>query len=171
MQRPNQDEYAPYYHQYIKDIPQTGIIEYLAQQLDETVKLFSSIPESKSSFRYAEGKWSIKEVLEHITDAERVFAYRALCISRNDKNNLPGFDENDFIRNANCDGLKLTDILEEFSTLRQSNLKMFNNFSDVMWLRKGTANNNPVTVRAIAYIIAGHALHHMNVLQERYLHV
>lgn len=169
MQRPNQDEYAPYYHQYIKDVSQIDIIEYLAQQLDEAVKLFSGISESKSSFRYAEDKWSIKEVLGHIMDAERIFAYRALCISRNDKNNLPGFDENDFIRNSNYSALLTKDILEEFAALRQSNLKMFKNFSEEMWTRKGMANKNQVTVRAIAYILAGHALHHLNVLRERYL--
>ena len=169
MQRPDQSEYAPYYQQYIKDVPQIDILEYLKQQLDETVKLFSGVSEEKASFRYAPDKWSVKEVLGHILDSERIFAYRALCISRDEKNSLPGFDQNIYTANANFDKLKLTDIVEEFVALRKSNLKMFGNFSEEMWTRKGTANKNEVTVRAVAYILAGHALHHINVVREQYL--
>ncbi|MCL6099132.1 MAG: DinB family protein [Bacteroidetes bacterium] len=169
MQRPDQSEYAPYYQQYIKDVPQIDILEYLNQQLDETVKLFSGVSEEKASFRYAPDKWSVKEVLGHILDSERIFAYRALCISRDEKNSLPGFDQNIYTANANFDKLKLTDIVEEFVALRKSNLKMFGNFSEEMWTRKGTANKNEVTVRAVAYILAGHALHHINVVREQYL--
>ncbi|MCL4548975.1 MAG: DinB family protein [Bacteroidetes bacterium] len=169
MQRPDQNEYAPYYHQYIKDVPQIDILEYLNQQLDEAVKLFSGVSEEKASFRYATDKWSVKEVLGHIMDSERIFAYRALCISRGEKNSLPGFEQNDYVANANFDKLKLADIVEEFVALRKSNLKMFGNFSDEMWTRKGIANKNEVTVRAIAYVLAGHALHHLNVVRERYL--
>ena len=169
MQRPNQNEYAPYYQQFIKDVPQIEILEYLKQQLDETVKLFSGVSEEKASFRYAADKWSVKEVLGHIMDGERIFAYRALCISRGEKNSLPGFEQNDYVANANFDKLKLADIVEEFAALRKSNLKMFGNFSEEMWTRRGAANKNEVTVRAIAYILAGHAMHHLNVIRERYL--
>ncbi|MCL6099578.1 MAG: DinB family protein, partial [Bacteroidetes bacterium] len=121
MQRPDQNEYAPYYHQYIKDVPQIDILEYLNQQLDEAVKLFSGVSEEKASFRYATDKWSVKEVLGHIMDSERIFAYRALCISRGEKNSLPGFEQNDYVANANFDKLKLADIVEEFVALRKSN--------------------------------------------------
>ncbi|MCL4548047.1 MAG: DinB family protein [Bacteroidetes bacterium] len=169
MQRPDQNEYAPSYQQYIKDVPQIDILEYLKQQLDETVKLFSGVSEEKALFRYAPDKWSVKEVLGHIMDGERIFAYRALCIARGEKNSLPGFDQNGYIANANFDKLKLTDIVEEFVALRKSNLKMFGNFSEEMWTRRGIANKNEVTVRAVAYILAGHALHHLNVVRERYL--
>lgn len=169
MQRPDQNEYAPYYNQYISLVPQTEILEYLNQQLDETIKLFSGVSEEKAMFRYAPDKWSVKEVLGHIMDGERIFAYRALCISRGEKISLPGFDQNGYIANANFDKLKLTDIVEEFVALRESNLKMFGNFSEEMWTRRGIANKNEVTVRAVAYILAGHAMHHLNVIRERYL--
>ncbi|MEW5842902.1 MAG: DinB family protein [Bacteroidota bacterium] len=169
MQRPDQNEYAPSYQQYIKDVPQIDILEYLKQQLDETVKLFSGVSEEKALFRYAPDKWSVKEVLGHIMDGERIFAYRALCISRGEKNSLPGFEQNDYVANANFDKLNLVDIVEEFAALRKSNLKMFGNFSEEMWTRKGIANKNEVTVRAIVYLLAGHALHHLNVVRERYL--
>ena len=102
-------------------------------------------------------------------DGERIFAYRALCISRGEKNSLPGFEQNDYVANANFDKLNLVDIVEEFAALRKSNLKMFGNFSEEMWARRGIANKNEVTVRGVAYIIAGHALHHLNVVRERYL--
>lgn len=169
MLRPDQNEYTPYYYQYIKLVPQNNILEYLNQQLDETIKLFTGVSEEKAMFRYAPDKWSVKEVLGHIMDGERIFAYRALCISRGEKNSLPGFEQNDYVANANFDELKLTDIMDEFVALRKSNLKMFGNFSEEMWTRRGIANKNEVTVRAVAYVLAGHALHHLNVIRERYL--
>ena len=169
MHQPHQDEYAPYYHQYIQKVPQGSIIELLLHQIDEVAKIFSGISEENSLFRYAEGKWNIKEILGHIVDTERIFACRALRFSRNDKTNLPGFEQNDFVHNANYNELKLSDLLEEFITLRRSNLKMFNNFSVDMWIRKGTANGNLITVRAIAFILYGHAIHHLTILRDRYL--
>lgn len=169
ISRPLETEYAAYYGKYIGKVPQGDLIEILSQQIARAENIFGGITEEKSKYRYAEGKWSIREVLGHILDTERIFAYRALRISRNDKTALPGFEQDDFVPYSNHENILLKDILEEFLLVRKANLKMFESFNDEMWTRIGTASGNPVSVRAIAYILAGHFIHHAAVIEEKYL--
>ena len=166
--KPEPGEYAEYYHRYIKLVPEDSILTFLKDQLNAFQNLFQSINEDKSRYRYAPEKWSIKEVAGHIIDSERVFGYRALRFSRNDQNKLPGFEQNDYITNGNYSNILIEKLTNEFTLLRQSNLLMFEGFADNMWLRKGIASNNIVSVRALAYIIGGHTEHHINVLKEKY---
>lgn len=165
---PQSNEYAEYYGKYIRLVKEGNILDTLENQLQNLTDLFSKIDDEKSNFRYAEGKWSIKEVLGHLIDAERVFAYRALGISRNDKQPLLSFDENEYINRSNYSSIPFQQIVNEFSLVRQSNILMFKSFTDEVWLRIGTAGNHPVSVRAVTYILAGHAEHHKNILVERY---
>jgi hypothetical protein len=166
--RPKTGEYAEYYEKYLTLVPEGNIIDILENQQKSMMGFFTTIDEERSNCRYAENKWSIKEVVGHLDDSERIFAYRALRISRNDLNPLPGFNENEFIAQSNYKNISFEKIVDEFFLLRASNILMFRGFADEMWLRKGTASNNPVTVRAIAYIMAGHTEHHINVLKEKY---
>lgn len=167
--RPHEGEFNPYYGKYIALVPEGDVLETLTKQLSETLSILESIPEGRAGFRYAEGKWSIKELLGHLTDAERVFVYRALCIARGDTQPLPGFEEDDYVRGASFDSLPLSKIIAEFETVRAATISFFDNLGDAAWERKGTANGNGVTVRAIAYILAGHERHHREVLKDRYL--
>ena len=169
MIRPEPNECAPYYHTYISQVPQGDIIEILEKQLEETVNLLSGLSEEKALFRYAPDKWSIKEIIGHVTDAERVFAYRALNIARNDKSELPGMEQDDYVKFAKFDDLSLADLVEEFRHVRQSNIFLFKNFDEEMQMRKGIASDCEFTVRTFPFIIAGHEKHHQNVLKERYL--
>jgi hypothetical protein len=169
MQRPNEGEYAPYYNTYISKVPDGNIIELLTQQIESVKEVFQSISEEKSLFKYAPEKWTIRQVLGHMNDGERVFPYRALRFSRNDKNALAGFDQNEFVKESNFNNVKLADLLDEFIKTRESNIVMFKNFSEEMWTRRGIASNNEITVRAFPYIMYGHVIHHLNVLKEKYL--
>ncbi|MCX7798461.1 MAG: DinB family protein [Melioribacter sp.] len=167
--RPKENEYAPYYKQYIELILSDNIIEVLEEQLKFAENLFSKIDEAKSNYRYAEKKWSIKEVLGHLVDSERIFSCRALRVSRNDPSHLVTFDENLFIAESSYSSIPFRDIIEEFLLLRKATILMFKGMSEEVMQRKGIINGMDITVRAIAYIIAGHTLHHFNVIQERYL--
>jgi hypothetical protein len=168
MKKPSEGDYAPFYAGYIKNI--TGdVIKALEDQLNSAKSFLKAIPQDKIDFRYAEGKWSIKEVVGHLIDNERVMAYRALSFSRNEKQSLPGFDENDFIKESNYSKRDYTDLVDELRKVRESNLIMFKSFSDEILDRRGIANNSEITVRAILYIIAGHELHHISIIKERYL--
>jgi len=169
MKRPNKDEYAAYYHTYVDKVPEGEIIKILKKQTDQIKKMLKDVSKKESLFRYAPDKWSVRELVGHIIDTERVFAYRTLRFARNDKNDLPGFDENEYIRQSNYNDVKLKELVEEFCALRKSNILMFKNFPDDVGLRKGTANGNSFTVRAMAFIMAGHVNHHLSVLKERYL--
>lgn len=169
MNRPASTEYAPYYQTYLKKVPDGDIIQILAQQMEETQGLIKSLPPGKADFSYAPGKWSVKEVIGHMVDTERVFAYRALCFSRNERTPLPSFEQNDYVENANFVQRTLADIAEEFRLLRMSNIIMFRSFDEDIKMRRGIASGVEFTVRAIMYIIAGHELHHRGILQKRYL--
>ena len=169
MKKPDQNEYPEYYHKYIEAIPEIEIFFYLEKQMSETRTFFKNIPHGKSTFRYADGKWSIREILGHITETERIFAYRALRFAKNDKTPLPGFDENEFIRNSNYHAIELSILLDEFEFVRKANLIMFNNFPDDVWKLKGIASDNLIALSAIPYIIAGHLDHHKQIIKERYL--
>lgn len=167
--RPERGEYAPFYETYISKVQGSDILATLDDQRRQMLLLLSGRTEPDGDIRYAPGKWSVKEVLGHVCDGERILSYRALCIGRGDSTPLPGYDENSYVANAPFSRLPLPNLIEDFIAVRRATLSLFRNFDDDAWMRRGTANNNEVTVRAIAYIIAGHELHHRMALQEKYL--
>src|SRR5215831_10775456 len=169
MNKPDPTEYAPYFEKYISLVPEGEIVVTLGLQIDSTLGLISSLSEAQGDLRYAPGKWSVKEVIGHLIDAERIFAYRALRFARNDATPLPGFDENSFVANAGFDSRSLGDLAEEFEHTRKSNIYLFKSLDGDSSLRRGVASDNRLSVRAIAYIIAGHELHHVGILRSRYL--
>jgi DinB family protein len=169
LARPEPSEYAPFYEGYIRLVPEGPVRETLRVQFATTLELLGGIPEDRALHRYAPGKWSIKEVVGHIADAERVFAYRALCIARGDPTPLPGFDENAYVASAQWDARPLPALLEDLRTLREANVRLFDAFDPAALIRRGTVNNAPASVRAILHIIAGHERHHVKILSERYL--
>lgn len=167
--RPAANEYAPYYDRYISKIPDGDIVELLGQQIRETLGLLRSIDESRGGHRYAEGKWSIREVIGHMSDTERVFAYRAMRFARADGTPLPGYDENVFVANARFDARTIRDLAAELEAVRGATVAFFASLHDEEWARRGVANGNTMSVRAVACIIAGHERHHLGILKERYL--
>ena len=169
MNRPEKNEYAAFYETYVSLVDETDIVSVLAKNLNELQNLLAEVSEEKASYAYAEGKWSIRELLGHLIDGERVFSYRALRISRDDQTPLASFEENSYVANSNFSRAKLADLIEEFSLLRRSNILFFKNLNDEAWLRTGTASEEAVSVRALAYIMVGHVRHHASILRERYL--
>lgn len=167
--RPGADEYAPYYSKYISRVPEGDVISILSQQLESTLAVLRNITEEQANSRYAEGKWSIKELIGHLTDSERIFGYRALRFARNDQTPLPGFEQDDYVANAGFDKCSLSNLVEELEHVRRSNLSLLRNLDAEAWQRRGDANSQEVSVRALAYIIAGHETHHMEILRTRYL--
>jgi uncharacterized damage-inducible protein DinB len=169
INRPDATEYAPYYGKYVSLVAESDIIASLSRQLDETLALLGKISEAQADSRYAPGKWSIKELVGHIIDTERIFSYRALRFARNDKTPLNGFEQDDYIRGASFNDYTLVDLASEFAHVRRATLSLFKHLDEEAWNRTGTASDNEVSVRALAYIIAGHELHHMEILRSRYL--
>lgn len=167
--RPAVTDYAPSHAGYIALVPEEDILIAIEEQSAVTQKLLASLDETKAAYRYAEAKWSVKEVLGHVIDAERIFAYRALAIARGETQPLPGFDENDYVRTASFDSWKLGDLSEHYALVRRSTIVLFRNFPAEAWDGRGIANGNPVTVPALAWIIVGHERHHVQILRERYL--
>jgi len=167
--RPADTEYAQSYAGYVALVPEDDILGTIEHQSSVTQKLLASLDESRAAYRYAEAKWSVKEVLGHFIDAERIFAYRALAFARGETQPLPGFDENDYVRHAAFDSWKLGDLSEHYALVRRATIVLFRNFPEEAWERRGTASDNPITVRALAWIIVGHERHHVKVLRERYL--
>lgn len=168
MYRPLETEYAPYFQRYVAHVTEDEILPVLRSQIDGLDLLLDRVTPEHETFRYAEGKWSVREVAGHLIDAERMFGYRALCIARGESQNLPGFDENTYMTSAPYDRIHLEDLLSEFRLVRLSNIAMLRNLDETAWTRIGTANGAPVSVRALAFIMAGHVRHHMGVLSERY---
>ncbi|MGA9997817.1 MAG: DinB family protein [Pyrinomonadaceae bacterium] len=169
INRPEETEYLPYYSRYISLVPEGDILAVLDKQADETVALLRSIPEAQGGFRYAPDKWTIKELVGHVIDGERIFAYRALRFARNDETPLPGYEQDDYIRNASFDDYPLSELAAEFEHVRRATLFLFKHMNGESWTRRGLANDAEVSVRALAYIIAGHELHHREILRDRYL--
>ena len=167
--RPGTDEYAPYYGTYIGKVPDGDVRALLSSQLAETLELIRSTPESRGGYRDAPDKWSIKEVLGHLTDSERIFSYRALRIGRGDSTPLPGFEQDDYVPSGGFDARTLRDLADELAAVRQATIHLFAHFDAMALERRGTASGNPVSVRALAYIIAGHERHHVGILKSRYL--
>lgn len=169
MNRPDRSEYDPYYEGYVALVANDDIFDTLDAQPKNLQDLLTAIPDEKGEYRYAEGKWSVKELVGHLIDGERMFAYRVFRISRGDQTPIEGFEQDGYIENAFSNGRSFADLVEEFSLLRRANMIFFNNLTDDGWDRVGTANNVSVSVRALAYIMAGHIDHHLNILKERYL--
>jgi len=166
--RPEPGEYSPYYARYISLVPGEDILDTLDQQRRQTMLLLSGRDDEDGDFRYAPEKWSAKEVLGHVCDTERIFAYRALRISRADATPVEGFEQDDYVRNGPFAHRPLADLVEDFIAVRRATLSLLRNLDEAAWLRRGIANKNEVSVRALAYIIAGHELHHRRILEARY---
>ena len=169
MSRPDPSEYNAYYGRYISLVPDGSIVERLRDQIQETLGILRSLPEARGDHRYAAGKWSIKEMIGHVVDAERVFTYRALRIGRGDETPLPGFEQDDYVKNGRFEARTLRHLVDELETVRKGTVLLLEGLDDDAMMRMGTASGFPVSVRALAYITAGHELHHRNVLKERYL--
>ena len=168
-EHPAHDEYAPFYRRYVEAVPAGDVLTTLEQDLQELVPLLDAVNEQGAMHRYAEGKWSVKEVIGHLIDAERVFAYRAMSGARGEQQSLPGFDENAWVTQAGFDARTLNSLLGELTAVRRATLALFRSLDEAALLRRVTANGNPVSVRALAWIAAGHARHHTTLLRERYL--
>lgn len=169
MTQPRAEEAAEYYYRYIDLVGSDDVVSFLDEQLKETMPLLESISDEQSVFRYAADKWSIRQLLNHINDCERVFLGRALWFARGFTEALPGFDQEVAAAGAEADDTPWDRLVEEFKVVRLGTLSFFENLPAEAWLRSGVASDNPVTVNALAYIIAGHTAHHVNVLKDRYL--
>ena len=163
------NEYSLFNATYINALENVNLLEELEISLHDFIKFVQNIPMDKFDYRYAEGKWNIKEIIQHIIDTERIFGYRALRISRNDQTPLAGFDENNYVENTNALSRSIQELLTEFSAVRHSNLLLFKSFSEEQLTRMGTASDYPISVRALGFLIIGHMKHHQRVFQERYL--
>ena len=167
--RPGADEYPAYFEGYVSLVPAGDVLDTLAGQITETLRTLRDIPEGRAGLAYAPGKWTIRQLVGHVVDSERVFAYRALCIARGDTAPLPGMDQNVYVEHANFDARTLRDLAGELERVRATTLDLLRNLDEAAWLRRGTANGSEMSVRALAHIIAGHEAHHVKVLRERYL--
>jgi len=167
--RPEKNEYAEFYETYVSLVEETDIISALENQPKTLRALLAGVSAEKENFRYAEGKWSVKELLGHVIDGERVFSYRALRISRGEQTPLASFEENEYVAGSNFSNSDFADFIEEFSMLRAANVLLFKNLSSQAWRRTGTASDAEVSVRALAFIMVGHVRHHANILRTRYL--
>lgn len=168
-QKPEAPEYLPYYGRYIALVPEGDVVSTLESQMKDTRALLVAAPSAVATYRYAPDKWSVNEMLGHIIDSERIFSVRALRFARADASPLPGYEQDDYVRNASFDSYPLAELVAELESVRRSTVLFFRHLTEEAWLRKGVANNAEVTVRALAYIIAGHELHHREILKTRYL--
>ena len=166
--RPRPDEYDKAFERYVSRVPETDVLPALEKQPGELRAVFASLPPERETYRYAPGKWTIREVVGHMLDAERVFGYRALAVSRGDRASLPGYDEDDYAKTARHGERRVASLLDELACVRSGHVFLLGNLDDEAWSRLGTANALPITPRAIAYILVGHVRHHMAVLAERY---
>ena len=167
--KPEPSEYAPFYHSYIGKVTQNDLITALKAGGDYFEKFVSNIPKDKADYRYAEGKWTVKEVLSHMLDTERIFAYRALRFARNDKTELAGYDEKLYVPESNAANRNIESFIDEGIYIRKATIALFESFTEAMSKRTGTANGREISVRALGFLIPGHELHHLGVIKERYL--
>jgi uncharacterized damage-inducible protein DinB len=167
--RPAASEYLPYYERYIGLVPEGDVVATLVNEITETLSLLRALPASVATYRYAPEKWSVNELVGHMIDSERIFTSRALRFARNDPAPMPSFDQDDYVRNATFDSYPLADLASELDAVRQSTIFLFRHMDEQAWSRRGVANNAEVSVRALAYIVAGHELHHRQILSTRYL--
>ena len=169
LMKPDANEYAPFYETYVSLVPEGDVVEAMSSQLVEVESLLTGIGEERAAHSYADGKWSIRQLVGHVVDGERIFAYRALAISRGERQPLPGMEQDEYMASSNFDSRSLADLASEFAHARAANVLMFRGLSEDAWLRRGVASENEVSVRAIAHIIVGHVAHHLGVLRARYL--
>lgn len=167
--RPAAGEFLPYYEKYVALVPAGDVLSTLDTQMSETQDLLHALPASISTYRYAPGKWSVNEVIGHVIDSERIFAGRALRFARGDATPLPGFEQDDYVRNSKFDAYPFAELASEWDCVRRATVFLFEHLEEAAWMRRGVANNAEVSVRALAYIIAGHELHHREILRTRYL--
>ncbi|MEO5814411.1 MAG: DinB family protein [Gemmatimonadaceae bacterium] len=168
LARPESTEFAPFYANYVASVPDGDIRFILRDTREELAAILGGIPEARGEYRYADGKWTVKTLIGHMIDAERIFSYRALRLARGDKTALPGFEENSYAMTAGSDARTVSDLTSELLDLRTSTIRLFDSFPDDAWDRSAMVSVGEVTVRALAYILVGHAHHHLNVLRERY---
>jgi hypothetical protein len=168
VRRPQPDEYPPFFEKYVSLIQSDDIVGALEAQRVQMVQLLGARSEREGNFRYAPGKWTVKEVIGHVSDAERIFSYRALRIARGDQTPLAGFEQDDYIVTGGFNDRSMADISAEFLSVRLATMALVQSFTEEAWSRRGTASNHPVTVRAMGYVIAGHEMHHRRILDERY---
>jgi hypothetical protein len=166
--RPEADEYAPFYGRYIDLVAGTDVVGTLESQRRQMLLLLSGREESEGDFRYAPDKWSVKEVVGHVCDSERIFAYRALRISRGDRTPIEGFEQDDYVRNGPFGNRPFAEVVEDYIAVRRATVTLLRNLDEGAWMRRGIANKNEVSVRAVAYLLAGHELHHRRILEEKY---
>ena len=169
VSRPVEGEFLPYYEKYIALVPDGDVLSILEEQMVDTQSLLRGLPAGVSTYRYAPGKWSVNELIGHVIDSERIFAARALRFARNDPTPLPGFEQDDYVRNSKFDAYPLAELASELDAVRRASIFLFKHLEEPAWMNRGTANNAEVSVRALAYIIAGHELHHRQILLTRYL--
>jgi uncharacterized damage-inducible protein DinB len=167
--QPQTTEYNPYYGKYLSLVPEGDVISTLSRQLEDTLGFLRSLSEEQADSRYAPDKWSVKEVVGHVLDTERIFGHRLFRFARNDQSALPGYEQDDYVRAGNFGKRSLSDLAEEFEHVRRANLLLLRSLDDEAWLRRGTANDSEISVRALAYILAGHETHHMQIIREKYL--
>ena len=168
MQRPGPTEYIPYFDRYISLVTEEDVLGLLEHQIVEIRALLEPLSPERSQFRYADGKWSVRAMVDHLIDAERLFGYRAFCVSRGETQSLPGFDQNDYASRSNADRVDLSALLDEWEAVRRGNLMTMRRFSDEAWRRVGSADGGPISTRALAFILAGHIRHHQRVLVDSY---
>lgn len=169
IRKPQSSEYAPFYETYVSHIDSENVLEILKDQFESIPKFFGRLSDEQAEYKYAPEKWSVKDVLNHVNDAERVFSYRAFCIARGEEQPLPGMDQNVYQDNSNSDMRTMADLIEEFKAIRSATLAFFGHITEQTSLRTGTASDASVSVRALAAIIAGHHRHHLEVINQKYL--
>ena len=167
--KPLDTEFPEYYKKYIDSVPNNEILDVLDKQTTEIVNLFKGFSEEKLLFRYAQGKWSIKELLAHLLDSEIIMGYRALTYARGDRSDLPMYDHDEYVKTGSFDLIDSNILIKHYSSIRESNMLLFRSFSDKMWLQKGVTGGKSFSSRSIPYILAGHTKHHFTVLKEKYL--
>ncbi len=171
MKRPQASEHHEYYGRYINKVPDGDIIRILEDQVEETLALLAGVSPGQADYRYAPDKWSIKEVVGHVIDTERTFAYRALCFARKDPAHLPSFEQDQYAEFSNAASRTLPDLAEELRVVRKSHVALFKSFDETSWTRRGIASGFEFSVRTLPYVIVGHEIHHRQVLEERYLSI
>lgn len=169
INKPSVSEYPDYYQSYMNLLPEGDILQILEKQIADLRHMFRNIADERAEEAYAEGKWTMKELLQHLIDSERIFGYRALCFSRGEEASLPGWDEGKYVSNSQANIRTLENLLDEYELTRRSNMAMFRSFTSDMMNNYGMANGREMSLRGLIYVIAAHELHHMNILQERYL--
>ncbi|GAA0343107.1 DinB family protein [Bacillus carboniphilus] len=169
LTRPTPGEYNPYYKNYVNLVPDGDLLETLSDQINKTVKLVRTLNEKQCLFRYGPDKWSIKQVIGHVTDTERIMGYRMLCIARGETVALPGYDDQLYIQHASFESQSMEELTDHLVAVRQSTIQLIKSMDEDAWLRKGNANDDVISVRALGCIIIGHEIHHRNIVKERYL--